>query len=110
MAMVRKWQRRIIGDSEPIGSHVDPYDPTSPIRVAPEETGEEQEYIEGTTVHDEWLGEEVEYIPYEEAEDGRKLVKIGTPEWIKEQEERAMVVRFEELLVRPYPVLDYTYV
>src|SRR5690349_5040866 len=46
---VRRWQKRILGDSEPIGARVDPYDPTSPIRIAPEETGEYEEVLDEPT-------------------------------------------------------------
>ncbi|ORX99548.1 hypothetical protein BCR34DRAFT_592864 [Clohesyomyces aquaticus] len=57
-AFIRKWQKRLLGDSEPIGSRVDPYDPSSPIRISAEELGEEQE-----VVGDSELGEDYEYEP-----------------------------------------------
>ncbi|KAF2473090.1 uncharacterized protein BDR25DRAFT_341269 [Lindgomyces ingoldianus] len=76
-AMVRRWQKRLLGESEPIGAHVDPYDPTSPVRITPEEQGEEQEMLEEAE-DGEGLGE------YEEAVTWDGLEVVGGEKWAKE--------------------------
>ncbi|KAF2263810.1 hypothetical protein CC78DRAFT_267444 [Lojkania enalia] len=49
-AWVRKWQKRLLGEAEPIGSRVDPFDPSSPVRISPEELGREEEVLEESDV------------------------------------------------------------
>ncbi|KAF2019707.1 hypothetical protein BU24DRAFT_489614 [Aaosphaeria arxii CBS 175.79] len=92
-AFVRKWQKRLLGDSEPIGAHVDPYDATSPVRISPEETGEEVETIEESA--SESYG-----APYRPAKTGEGLTKVGGKEWIQEREEELLLRRFN-ILVAP---------
>lgn len=104
-ASIRKWQKRLLGDSEPIGSRVDPYDPTSPIRISPEETGEEQEVLDEVLTVEEH-GQVLEYYPYEEAESGEGLERVGGKQWIKQKEEYELAERFEKLLQEPYPWSD----
>lgn len=72
------------GDSEPIGSHVDPYDPTSPVRIRPEEQGEEEEVLEGAERDEEGNWKE---NTYEEAESGKGLERIGSEAWAKRMED-----------------------
>lgn len=92
MAMVRKWQKRIHGDSEPIGHRVDPYDPTSPVRLAPEELGEEMEILEEE--------ERGEGAPYEPAYDATGLERVGGRTFVKQHEEMKLAERFEVLVAK----------
>jgi hypothetical protein len=105
-AFVRRWQKRILGDSEPIGAHVDPYDPSSPVRIAPEEQGEEVEVIEdeiakklarSQRTHDDQLMKR----PYKEATEG-PLLHVGGKEWIEQAEEASLAKEFEKLTMRTY--------
>ncbi|KAL5387047.1 hypothetical protein PMIN06_008467 [Paraphaeosphaeria minitans] len=106
-AFVRRWQKRILGDSEPIGAHVDPYDPNSPVRIAPEEQGEEIEVLEEEMqavksarrqhAHDEKLVKQ----PYKEATVG-PLLHVGGKEWIEQAEEVRLAKEFEKLTQRTY--------
>ncbi|KAH7078171.1 actin-domain-containing protein [Paraphoma chrysanthemicola] len=101
---VRKWQKRLLGDSEPIGAHVDPYDPTSPVRIAPEEQGE----------YEEVLDEEVErhsrtaYVPAEKtnaSRPGLKLMRVGGEAWLDQKREVELAQEFEKLTCRTYTPL-----
>jgi hypothetical protein len=101
---VRRWQKRLLGDSEPIGAHVDPYDPTSPVRIAPEEQGEYEEVLE------EEEGEETNkltdypmYTPAEELNSNRRWV--GGDAWLKQKAEADMAKEFEKLTLRTYTPL-----
>ncbi|KAL1610459.1 hypothetical protein SLS60_002127 [Paraconiothyrium brasiliense] len=105
-AFVRRWQKRILGDSEPIGAHVDPYDPSSPVRIAPEEQGEEVEVLEDEQLlqstrkrylNDDWLLKR----GYKEATEG-PLLHVGGREWIEHAEEVNMAQEFEKLTMRTY--------
>ncbi|KAL5378804.1 hypothetical protein DPSP01_008844 [Paraphaeosphaeria sporulosa] len=106
-AFVRRWQKRILGDSEPIGAHVDPYDPNSPVRIAPEEQGEEIEVLEEEMQavksarrqhsHDEQLVKQ----PYKEATEG-PLLHVGGKEWIEQADEVKLAKEFEKLTQRTY--------
>jgi len=98
---VRRWQKRLLGDSEPIGAHVDPYDPTSPVRIAPEEQGEELEVIEDAQLDAMALGP-----VYEEAENGNRLRHVGGEQWIEQLEEGKLAKEFEKLTQRTYTPLD----
>jgi hypothetical protein len=100
-AFVRRWQKRLLGDSEPIGAHVDPYDPTSPVRIAPEEQGEELEVIEDAQLDALGLGP-----VYEEADNGNRLRHVGSEEWIEQLEEGKLAKEFEKLTMRTYTPLD----
>ncbi|EMD85416.1 hypothetical protein COCC4DRAFT_208038 [Bipolaris maydis ATCC 48331] len=93
---VRRWQKRLLGDSEPIGAHVDPYDPTSPVRIAPEEQGE---YVEV-------LDDEGPNFPhYKPSENISGLQRVGGEEWLKQKVEKDMAVEFEKLTLRTYTPL-----
>lgn len=101
---VRRWQKRLLGDSEPIGAHVDPYDPTSPVRIAPEEQGEYEEVLEedkpGTA-----LGNPPK-AQYEPATNGHHLSHVGGELWIKHKLEQEMAREFEKLTLRTYTPLS----
>jgi hypothetical protein len=100
-AFVRRWQKRLLGDSEPIGAHVDPYDATSPVRISPEETGEEQEILDDAKLDEH--GQVIEY-GYEEAESGEGLERVGGKRWNQLREEELLRDRYVKLLQRPYPL------
>ncbi|KAF2115665.1 hypothetical protein BDV96DRAFT_686873 [Lophiotrema nucula] len=97
-AFVRKWQKRLLGESEPIGAHVDPYDATSPVRIAPEEMGGEEEVL------DEEQGVPGEdgvvrgaYVP---ATRGEGLERVGGKKWRAEREEEEMRELWVEVMGR----------
>ncbi|KAF2632366.1 actin-domain-containing protein [Macroventuria anomochaeta] len=94
---VRRWQKRLLGESEPIGAHVDPYDPTSPVRIAPEDQGEEIEVLEEDA--------NASFPRYQKAEHGRKLKHVGGEEWLAKTEEGDMAREFEKLTLRTYTPL-----
>jgi hypothetical protein len=89
----------MLGDAEPIGAHVDPYDGTSPVRIAPEETGEELEVLE--EAHVDADGNIIEYA-YEGAESGEGLYWIGGKEWVSQRKEEELEERFAKLIGRGY--------
>jgi hypothetical protein len=109
---VRRWQKRLLGDSEPIGAHVDPYDPTSPVRIAPEEQGEYEEvfeedvfanakspgYKQSTHVQREGT--------YKPAKNGGLLMHVGGEVWVQQKLERDMAVEFEKLTMQTYTPLS----
>lgn len=95
---VRRWQKRLLGESEPIGAHVDPYDPTSPVRIAPEDQGEEIEVLEEDA--------SVKFPHYRKAEYGRGLKHVGGEEWLAKNEESDMAKEFEKLTLRTYTPLS----
>lgn len=97
----------MLGESEPIGSHVDPYDPSSPVRIAPEEQGDEVEVLEeregnGTWVRS-WRSRDEKLIGrrYKEATEG-PLLHVGGKEWLERMEEVNMAKEFEKLTMRTY--------
>lgn len=92
---VRRWQKRLLGDSEPIGAHVDPYDPTSPVRIAPEEQGE----------YEEVLDEGADFPVYTPAERSRRLLRVGSEQWLRQKLEGDMAKEFEKLTRRTYTPL-----
>ncbi|KAH7139017.1 hypothetical protein B0J11DRAFT_451723, partial [Dendryphion nanum] len=108
VASIRKWQKRLLGDSEPIGSRVDPYDASSPIRIRPEETGEEVETLEELAGTQQEEGEEKtvrwasaksgEPSLYMEADTGAGLAKVGGDKWIQKQKEIQLLERFNMML------------
>ncbi|KAF3036169.1 hypothetical protein E8E12_003911 [Didymella heteroderae] len=95
---VRRWQKRLLGESEPIGAHVDPYDPTSPVRIAPEDQGEELEVLEEDAVF--------KFPTYQKADHGRNLKHVGGEEWLAKNEEGDMAREFEKLTLRTYTPLS----
>ena len=95
---VRRWQKRLLGESEPIGAHVDPYDPTSPVRIAPEDQGEEIEVLEEDVV--------AAFPQYQQAEHGHRLKHVGGEEWFAKNEEADMAKEFEKLTLRTYTPLS----
>ena len=100
---MRRWQKRLLGDSEPIGAHVDPYDPTSPVRIAPEEQGEEvEELIEEDS---EGFGLQSGAV-YQEEVDGNRLKHIGGPKWVERLEEGNLAKEYEKLTLRTYTPLS----
>lgn len=103
---VRRWQKRLLGDSEPIGAHVDPYDPTSPIRIAPEEQGEYEEVLEERSRSG--AQDEFTYLPAEELgaeRPGAKLMRVGGEEWQTQKWEGDLAKEFEKLTQRTYTPL-----
>ncbi|KAG9191888.1 hypothetical protein G6011_10622 [Alternaria panax] len=93
---VRRWQKRLLGDSEPIGAHVDPYDPTSPVRIAPEDQGEYEEVLE----------EDASNFPrYRQAKHASGLQRVGGEEWVRQNVEKDMAKEFEKLTLRTYTPL-----
>jgi hypothetical protein len=112
---VRRWQKRLLGDSEPIGAHVDPYDPTSPVRIAPEEQGEYEEVLEeegrrrggNAEIHQESLKgfKAGSYVPVEKKgreRPGGALLRVGGEEWLQQKVEGEMAKEFEKLTMRTY--------
>jgi hypothetical protein len=95
---VRRWQKRLLGESEPIGAHVDPYDPTSPVRIAPEDQGEELEVLDDDA--------NAAFPSYQKADHGRKLKRVGGDEWLAQIEEGNMAKEFEKLTLRTYTPLS----
>jgi hypothetical protein len=93
---VRRWQKRLLGDSEPIGAHVDPYDPTSPVRIAPEDQGEYEEVLED---------EDFTLPTYTPAKYSHGLHRVGGEEWLREKVEKDMAKEFEKLTLRTYTPL-----
>ncbi|CAO2658305.1 Nn.00g060280.m01.CDS01 [Neocucurbitaria sp. VM-36] len=96
---VRRWQKRLLGDSEPIGAHVDPYDPTSPVRIAPEEQGEYEEVLA------EDRQDDAAFPLYTPAENNRGLLRVGGEQWLKQKLEGDMAKEFEKLTLRTYTPL-----
>ncbi|KAF9697324.1 hypothetical protein EKO04_005111 [Ascochyta lentis] len=94
---VRRWQKRLLGESEPIGAHVDPYDATSPVRIAPEEQGEELEVLDDDA--------NAAFPRYQKAEHGRKLRHVGGEAWLANKDEADMAREFEKLTLRTYTPL-----
>ncbi|KAH8732203.1 actin-domain-containing protein [Phaeosphaeriaceae sp. PMI808] len=99
---VRRWQKRLLGDSEPIGAHVDPYDPTSPVRIAPEEQGDYEEVLE----EDKDDNEKYHNYRYLPAERGTNLMAIGGEKWIQQKLEVDVAKEFEKLTQRTYTPLS----
>lgn len=109
---MRRWQKRLLGDSEPIGAHVDPYDPTSPVRIAPEEQGEYEEVLDeeggkGEVLQQGRFGglEADKYIPAEESgrsRPGADLLHVGGEEWLQQKVEADMAREYEKLTMRTY--------
>jgi hypothetical protein len=122
---VRKWQKRLLGESEPIGAHVDPYDPTSPVRIAPEEQGDYEEVLEEADrsarrkMKRNQVGFDEDdvtastrpfqlYVPAEDIGDARwdlKLSHVGGEEWLQQKKEVDMAKEFEKLTMRTYTPL-----
>jgi hypothetical protein len=105
---VRRWQKRLLGDSEPIGAHVDPYDPTSPVRIAPEEQGEYEEVLEEDaegmgSKNKPWNG--APFPVYTPAETKMALDWVGGDAWRKQKVEKDMAKEFEKLTLRTYTPL-----
>lgn len=99
----------MLGDSEPIGAHVDPYDPTSPVRISPEEQGDEQEVLDEYDVNGQGQFNRLSIdSSYVEAESGEGLATVGGKKWIKAKEEDTMVQRFEKFTMLKYPVMPYS--
>ena len=92
---VRRWQKRLLGDSEPIGAHVDPYDPTSPVRIAPEDQGEYEEVLE----------EDPNFPKYRQAKSIAGLQRVGGDEWLRQKVEKDIAKEFEKLTLRTYTPL-----
>jgi hypothetical protein len=111
---VRRWQKRLLGDSEPIGAHVDPYDPTSPVRIAPEEQGEYEEVLEEESSRAGLGGEQdataqYYYAPAEELDPdtpGIRLMHIGHEKWLQQKLEGDMAKEFEKLTRQTYTPLS----
>ena len=100
-AFVRRWQKRLLGDSEPIGAHVDPYDKTSPVRISPEEYGEEEEILVDEDGNEIGSGQNRESV-YQRAETGYGLRVVGGKDWKQKVDEENMAAEFEILTMRTY--------
>ncbi|KAF7566700.1 Ribosomal-L50 domain containing protein [Pyrenophora tritici-repentis] len=103
---VRRWQKRLLGDSEPVGAHVDPYDPTSPIRIAPEELGEYEEVLEEEENGKRGSRGKSAVPTYKPASNSRGLQRAGGEEWLKQKAEEEMAREFEKLTLRTYTPLS----
>jgi hypothetical protein len=128
---VRRWQKRLLGDSEPIGAHVDPYDPTSPVRIAPEEQGEYEEVLEDVgprnanarkNVYSHLASrpgdlerrnkaalERQKYVPAEKGSSerpGQDLLHVGGDKWLQQKLEKEMAKEFEKLTMQTYTPLS----
>ena len=102
---VRRWQKRLLGDSEPVGAHVDPYDPTSPIRIAPEELGEYEEVLEEDEAKRTSRANPA--LPtYTPAAISRGLQRVGGEDWLRQKAEEDMAKEFEKLTLRTYTPLS----
>jgi hypothetical protein len=99
-AFVRRWQKRLLGDSEPIGAHVDPYDPTSPVRIAPEDQGQEVEVLDQDA---SGLGSS--NFNYKKATHANGLKHVGGEEFAEQVEELQLAREFEKLTLRTYTPL-----
>ena len=99
---VRRWQKRLLGDSEPIGAHVDPYDPTSPVRIAPEEQGEYEEVLDDDATEKN----KPAFRPYVPARYAAHLPHVGGEQWQKRQLETDLAREFEKLTLRTYTPLS----
>ena len=89
----------MLGDSEPIGSHVDPYDPTSPVRISPEELGGEKEVLaeEAPFIRGP-ITEDVEGVAlYVEAKSGAGLEHVGGKAYRQRMEELEAVDLYTKL-------------
>ncbi|KAI8936858.1 hypothetical protein NX059_006095 [Plenodomus lindquistii] len=106
---VRRWQKRLLGDSEPIGAHVDPYDPTSPVRIAPEEQGEYEEVLDDAVEvrsrsHEApYRREEHRYQP---ATSTHGLPRVGDSAWLRARREVDLAREYEKLTGRTYTPLS----
>jgi hypothetical protein len=109
---VRRWQKRLLGDSEPIGAHVDPYDPTSPVRIAPEEQGEYEEVLDEEDIVNHGKADVSHYHHYTPAEEsgrprpGARLMHIGGEKWLQQKLEGDMAKEFEKLTMQTYTPLS----
>ncbi len=99
---VRRWQKRLLGDSEPIGAHVDPYDPTSPVRIAPEEQGDYEEVLDDDTSDKGRPGPSSD-IPIH-LKKGR--LHVGGEQWQQEKHQMDLAREFEKLTLRTYTPLS----
>ena len=107
---MRRWQKRLLGDSEPIGAHVDPYDPTSPVRIAPEEQGEYEEVLEEEFQRKNLTERDYDYryVPAEDSTGttpGSKLMHVGGEAWLDQKHEVELAKEFEKLTCRTYTPL-----
>ncbi|KAF2852844.1 actin-domain-containing protein [Plenodomus tracheiphilus IPT5] len=103
---VRRWQKRLLGDSEPIGAHVDPYDPTSPVRIAPEEQGEYEEVLDDAVVARKQLAYQPEQRGYRPAASTHALPRVGDEAWLRQRLEGDMAREYEKLTLRTYTPLS----
>ncbi|RMZ71761.1 Actin arp-6 [Pyrenophora seminiperda CCB06] len=102
---VRRWQKRLLGDSEPVGARVDPYDPTSPIRIAPEELGEYEEVLEEEDAKHGSHGNSA--VPgYKPASKAKGLLRVGGEKWVKQNVEKDLAKEYEKLTLRTYTPLS----
>lgn len=103
---MRRWQKRLLGDSEPIGAHVDPYDATSPVRIAPEEQGEEEEVLVDEHGRELRPGE-LQDVEHKEARSGRGLRHVGGKKWVERMEEVKLAKEFEKMTLRTYTPMSF---
>ena len=105
---VRRWQKRLLGDSEPIGAHVDPYDPTSPVRIAPEEQGEYEEVLaeEEKDAKANARSKSADLPSYTPAESMGRRAWVGGDAWLKHRAEKDLATEFEKLTLRTYTPLS----
>ncbi|KAH9872044.1 hypothetical protein J1614_006304 [Plenodomus biglobosus] len=103
---VRRWQKRLLGDSEPIGAHVDPYDPTSPVRIAPEEQGEYEEVLDEAVELRKKPVYQPEKREYRPASSTHRLPCVGDDQWLRRRLEADMAREYEKLTLRTYTPLS----
>ncbi|KAF2712404.1 hypothetical protein K504DRAFT_488839 [Pleomassaria siparia CBS 279.74] len=104
-AFVRRWQKRLLGDSEPIGAHVDPYDKTSPVRISPDEYGEEEEVLVDEDGNEISKDQSLEIL-YKKANSGFGLRVVGGKDMHSKLEEERMAAEFEILTMKTYTPLS----
>lgn len=88
---------------------MDPYDPTSPVRIAPEEQGDYEEVLEeDLRATGASLTNRLAYMPVEELgweRPGAELLVVGGEKWQKQRRERELAAEFEKLTMRTYTPL-----
>ena len=99
---VRRWQKRLLGDSEPIGGTCGPLRPKpSPVRIAPEEQGEYEEVLDDDAIDKEPSG--LSDLPIHKK---RGRLHVGSEQWQKERFQIALAREFEKLTLRTYTPLS----
>lgn len=91
---------------------MDPYDPTSPVRIAPEEQGEYEEVLDEEDIVNHGKAGVSHYHHYTPAEEsgrprpGARLMHIGGEKWLQQKLEGDMAKEFEKLTMQTYTPLS----